>query len=194
MRLRMRQASLLLALGIAGCSLVLDADKKQCTNDDQCGLHEGKPLYACVENFCENVSCSADRECQARGSFICESDVCREAQCQKSDDCSKDGDVCVEGRCDSPVAHNPVFQCFYQKQPLTSSEPASLKLKLLSYGNQEPVKDLKVKVCSIADLACNTPISVETSYDSEGMLTIKGIDNGSRYSIRSAGPMSGATP
>lgn len=175
-----RNASLGLCALLGSCSVVLDSDKKQCTADDQCGLFHDKPIYQCVENYCEQVSCTQDASCRARGDFICESNVCAQAQCVRDQDC-KSGEMCTQGRC-----ADPVFGCFDQMQPLTSSEPASLQFKLYSYGEPLPVNNLKIKVCKGADLACNSPVSADSTYD-QGTLTITGLENGTRYNIRMTG-------
>lgn len=178
------------ALLFSGCSLVLDTDKQQCEQPADCGLFNEQPLYACVDNFCESVPCVADTECQKRGAFICgASRACEPALCLRNEDCTKAGESCTAGRC-----VDPLFQCFSQPQPLTSSEPAALRLKLLSYAEQKPVTDLEVRVCAVADLACNRPLDVQWSYDDQGMLTISKLDNGARYSIRFTGKDESGTP
>ena len=174
----------------AGCSLVLDTDKQQCTEPADCGSFNGQPLYACVDNYCEQVACATDAECQARGAFVCGTlRTCEPAQCVSNEQCTRPGESCAAGRC-----ADPLFQCFSQPQPLTSSEPAVVRLKLLSYADQKPVSDLKVRVCAIADLACNTPLDVQTTYDDQGMLTIGKLENGARYSIRFTGKDASGMP
>jgi hypothetical protein len=179
-----------LAVVCSGCSLVLDTDKQQCTQPADCGLFNEQPLYACVDSYCEPVACATDTECQARGAFVCGmSRTCEPALCARNEECTRPGESCTLGRC-----VDPLFQCFSQPQPLASSEPAVVRLKLLSYADQKPVTDLKVRVCAIADLACNTPLDVQTSYDEQGMLTIGGLENRARYSIRFTGKDASGMP
>ena len=187
--MQFRNASIVCALLVGGCSLVLDADPIQCSDDAQCGTFDNRPTYACVNHFCEQVRCSADSECRERGSFICESDVCQPAQCLQDDDCSTEGQLCMQGRCGDPV-----FGCFGQKQPLMSSEPAEVQVKLVVYGEAQPVKNLSVRVCGAVDLACNSPVRATHTYDDTGLLKIRGLENGTRYSIRFSGEDSTGEP
>ena len=188
MQLRNGWVGGLLLMG--ACSLALDPEKKQCSDDAECGLTNGKPLYSCVDNYCESISCSADSECQERGGFVCEANKCAEAECLQDANCSQPGQICTAGRC-----VDPVFGCFNQKQPLTSSDPAVLEVKILIYGNQEPVTNFGLKVCSSADLACNTPIKVTHSYDTtSGVLRVMGLENGKRYGLRFTGTDSTGYP
>ena len=50
--------SLLLA---AGCSLTLDADKKACSKDGDCGAP-----YVCAAGLCKRKSCEDDAQCRCR--------------------------------------------------------------------------------------------------------------------------------
>jgi hypothetical protein len=174
---------------VAGCSLMIDTEKKQCTQPQDCGLFNAQPLYACVQNFCEKPACTADGECQSRGSFVCNSNACEPADCLVDHDCTKAGQSCVAGRCTDPV-----FSCFTQKQPVVSSDPAVLKLKLVAYGETKPLTNLKVRVCATADLACNSPIAAETAYDDQGILSISKLENGVRYSLRFSASDSSGSP
>jgi hypothetical protein len=183
-----RNLTLGLCALLGSCSLVLDPDKKQCQSDDQCGVFHDKPTYQCLQSYCEQVTCNDDATCRARGDFICESNACAEAQCAEDKDC-KDGEMCAQGRCGDPV-----FGCFDQMQSLTSSQPGSLQFKLLAYGEPKPVKNLSVRVCKAADLACNSPVSTENTYDDQGTLTINGLENGIRYNIRMTGDDSLGNP
>jgi hypothetical protein len=185
--MRMTMWSAAASLLLLGCSALLDTGKQQCTQAEQCGLFENRPTYECREHFCEKVSCSADAECANRGPFVCEDSSCAPAECLRDEECG-DGQACADGRC-----IDPVFHCFGKKQPLTSKDPPVVQLTLLSYGDQRAVRNLEVRVCAIADLACNTPISVDTSYDESGVLSIRGLKNGSRYSIRMNGQDSNGT-
>jgi hypothetical protein len=186
-KVSMRNRSLGVCLLMSGCSLALSPDKKQCVADDECGQHNGKPIYQCVENYCEQVSCNDDSTCRSRGDFICESNVCENAECSRDQDC-KDQEMCAAGRCTDPrdAEDEALFGCFDVKQPLTSSQPGSLRLQLFSYGESAPVKDLKVVVCKAADLSCNTPVAATHTYEN-GTLTINGLENGNRYNIRFTG-------
>lgn len=164
---------------VAGCSLVIDTEKKQCTQPQDCGLFNEQPLYACVQNFCEKPACTSDGECQSRGSFVCNANTCDPADCLADQNCTKAGQSCVAGRCTDPI-----FNCFGQKQPLVSNDPAVLRFKLVAYGETKPLTNLKVRVCATADLACNSPIPAEIAYDDQGILSISKLDNGVRYSLR----------
>lgn len=171
-----------LLLWCSGCSVVLDAGRPQCKTDTDCGLIDGRPRYACVESYCEALSCTTDAECQERGSFVCGSDhVCAPAECIADADCTQTGESCTEGRC-----VDQAFQCFDQKQALTSSDPAVLELKLLAYGGT-PVRNLNVRVCLAPDLPCENPLKVDTSYSDEGLLTIRKLTSGMRYAVRVSG-------
>jgi hypothetical protein len=183
-----RNRALGLCVLLGGCSLALSPDKKQCVSDDQCGLHNGKPIYQCVENYCEQISCTEDATCRSRGDFICESNICADAECVREADCGGAGKMCTEGRCTDPLdaENEALFGCFDDKQTLTSSQPGSLQLKLLSY-DATTISNLTVRVCKAADLACNSPIAITHTYDDQGTLKISPLENGNRYNIRFSG-------
>ncbi|MFT3925723.1 MAG: hypothetical protein QM778_24490 [Myxococcales bacterium] len=173
--------ALLLSFALGGCSAILDTNKQQCKSDTDCGELNGQPLYSCVKNFCQAVTCTADAECQSRGGAICDDGSCAPPQCTTSEECS-DGMACNQSRCGMPV--DPVFGCFNEKPPQSSSEPAVLKMRVYQFfGNDVPVKNLVPTVCDALDTQCMTPIPV--TFDYTGInLTINGLSNAQRYVIR----------
>jgi hypothetical protein len=164
---------------VAGCTVLTDTEKKQCTKPADCGMFEGAPIYACEENVCRFVSCNKDADCAARGKFICQETECAPAECVSNDNCGEEGETCVAGRC-----LDALFHCFDDKVPLMSEEEPVLAVDVVTFSSHMPVKELEVKVCVTADTACNNPVQVTPSYSAKGKLEIRGLENGKRYNIR----------
>jgi len=80
-----RGFAIALAVSLAGCSLALDPDKKDCTQDSDC-----RSPYVCGKgSLCEAVKgCEKDSDCRQPG--ICEDETCVPGQCEKTPDCQDD--------------------------------------------------------------------------------------------------------
>ena len=74
-------------LSVAGCSLSLDLDPKQCSQDSQCV----RPYTCNVKTgLCVQPPCDDDNDCQGG---ICERQLCTPPQCREESDCD-DGLSC----------------------------------------------------------------------------------------------------
>lgn len=171
----------LAAVWLTSCTLMLDTEQQQCSTASDCGEFNGAPIYECVQNLCAPVSCAADAECSSRGSFVCENAACAPAECMADVQCQADsGKSCIAGRC-----VDPAFYCFDDRLSTSAEEPAVLKMSLFGFTDKLPPRELKTKVCVTQDTVCNVPVPAQSDYDSTtGLLTIRGLQNGQRYSIR----------
>ncbi len=170
----------LMSLVLAGCTAILETDRKQCKSDMDCGELNGVALYSCERDFCTAVACTTDAECQALGGQVCEAQSCAPPLCTSDMECTTSGDSCVAGRC-----KNAQFHCFSEQPPLMVPEEPVLQFILRGYVDQKPVTNLEIQVCSTLDVACNSPIEAILEYDgTTGLTKLRGLENGRLYSLR----------
>jgi len=110
MGMRVFGAGVTFGLLLGGCSIVLDANKKQCSAHTDClTLLDQDLSYACVNSFCVQQSCSNDAQCQGRGPdyavSVCGGDqLCQSAECNSNAECEARGavfagSVCMDNAC-----------------------------------------------------------------------------------------------
>lgn len=86
-----------LGLVLAGCTSIVEEDRKQCTVTADCaGLFGTDAPYVCEANFCVRPTCTSDTTCTDLGfaNSVCSGDGRCSAGCTADDQCGS-GNVCV---------------------------------------------------------------------------------------------------
>lgn len=85
-----------LALSLYGCTLAIDTELQQCTEDSDCAaLSGGNATQRCVKNFCEHVECETTTDCRDQATSDkdpfahahCSAGLCEPAQCSATGGC-----------------------------------------------------------------------------------------------------------
>jgi hypothetical protein len=89
-------------VSLAGCTAMLESERKQCASQDDCAqLFGANEPYQCSEGVCERPTCASDSECRAIGGLAFENSICNPVSKQ----CDPPECITVDG-CDSGQACN----------------------------------------------------------------------------------------
>lgn len=169
------------SLCLAGCSLLIDAGRDQCSSDEDCG-HIGLP------GTCEQGVCLASKSragavgaggAGAPSKDSCDGGACGGADASRPPDangaCSRDGDCAGDQRCYKDMcASADLVGPFLCAAPAPEmSETVHFTMPAREFVSDMPPKGLKVSACRINDLSCADPVATFEDGDGTGNIELE---------------------
>jgi hypothetical protein len=151
-------AAVVCALGLAGCSVLVNIDDKQCNVDVDCAsanLGDVCTDHVCVDtSACQGASCSSGDGGSDGGS------------CNTDKQCSGDTPRCMHGSCvSSAVAER--WLCAATAPNATTKPTVHYGFHVVDFLSKQPPKNIVVNACRNSDVGCAEPVGTFT--DTTGM-------------------------
>ena len=155
-----------LALPLAGCSVLVDASRAQCSQNSDCTSH-GLEHSTCEAGLCkEKQKCSQDADCTT-ASEICSANYCEVNTCTQDSDCTSRGaafagTVCAAGACQA----DPQWSC--SSGPVNPAVGYKLSMHLQDAVSMEALPGVVAQLCRKLDVNCDKPVGSSVTADAMG--------------------------
>lgn len=149
------------ALALAGCSLWLNTDERQCSADAECV--EAGLGSRCVQQVCmDTSSCSGDK-CDASTSS---DELGVGTSCASDDDCSARTPRCLNKTC-VDTQTGDLWLCPRSDQTMPTPT-VRYSFRVVEFISRMPPKDVVVKACYNNDVGCAEPVATYTDEEMTG--------------------------
>jgi hypothetical protein len=170
---------LALVIAAAGCSVLVNVDKVQCSIADDC-VRLGLP-GSCIQGACSGTSAAPS---------ACDDDCPNEVEpgsCKTDSECSASGSVCFKTGCanaDTVAA----FRCKPAMPGAAPPEQLTYGLRVREFVTQQAPKRMTILACRPNDVSCENPVaryvddagsgdvSLQLPYGFQGFLDLRSDD------------------
>jgi hypothetical protein len=161
-----------LVSALAGCSVLVDADRAQCSQNSDCTSRGA----AFADSICKAGSCEEKQKCTQNSD--CKSadetsagEICSTAGWCEANTCSQDSDcaafagtICTAGACQA----DPQWSC--NAGPVNPTHAYKLTMHLQGAVSMAPLPGVVAQLCRKLDVNCENPVGPTVTADENGNL------------------------
>jgi hypothetical protein len=151
-------AAVACALGLVGCSVLVNIDDKQCNVDDDC-------TRADLGDVCTDHVCIDTSACQGASCSIIDAGP-GDGTCMTDKQCRGDTPRCMHDSCVSTAVAER-WLCSADAPTATTNEAVHYGFHIVDFLSKLPPKNIVVNACRNSDVACAEPVAKFT--DTTGM-------------------------
>lgn len=162
-------AALGLPSALAGCSVLVDADRAQCSQNSDC-TSRGFANSICKAGLCEEKqACAQDSDCKSADEMsageLCSAGFCELNTCSQDSDCAAfAGTICSAGACQA----DPQWSC--SAAPVNATHAYKLTMHLQGAVSMQPLPGVVARLCRKLDVNCENPVGPAFTADENGNL------------------------